>query len=152
VLLAGAVLVATLAACSGTSSPSAQTTPTVSASPSFDPRAGAAEAAAACRAVDRIRPVTSQKSGAQIRYTKEVVAGFDQAKVLSAKAAQDDPRWAALADTASKEAAAFTTILKASTVGTPDEGPVNAASNETHTARPMFINECNMAVAAAKHN
>jgi hypothetical protein len=109
------------------------------------------EAAAACRAVDRIHTVTSQRSAAQLRYVKEVVAGFDQAKILSAAAAQDDPRWDALASTASKEAAAFETILEASTVGTQDEGPVNAASNETDVARPMFIAECNQAVAAAKN-
>jgi hypothetical protein len=149
-LLAGAVLLPMLAACSGSSSPSAQSTPTVSASPSLDPQAGAAEAAAACHAVNRIPPVKSQGRAAQSKYLKAVVAGFDEAKDLSAKAAKDDPQWVELADTASKEAAAFETILDASTVGTTDQGPVIAASNETNTDRPIFIKECNQAVAAAK--
>ena len=46
--------------------------------------------------------------------------------------------------------AAFQTILGASTVGVEDQGPVIAASNTTNTDRPIFIHECNQAVAAAK--
>jgi hypothetical protein len=128
--------------------------PTIIASPTstvaVDPHAGATEAADACHAVNRIQPVKSQARAAQSRYLKAVVAGFDAAKDLSAKAAHDDPRWAKLADTASQEAAAFQTILSASTVGTQDQGPVIAASNTTNTDRPIFIKECNQAVAAAK--
>lgn len=144
-VVATALCVPALTACSSGGSAATRG----SASPP-DPTAAAAQAAAACRAVDSIVPIRSSQQAAQVRYTREVAAGFAHAKALATQASQEDPRWTRLATTASQEAAAFATLLSASTVGTTSEGPVSAASRVTHVDRPIFIHECNEAVAAAK--
>jgi hypothetical protein len=151
-VLAAALCVPFMAACSGSSAPSAQNT--TSASPTttvaIAPAAGAAEAAAACHAVNSIKPVTNTSRAAQARYLEEVVAGFGQAKTLAAHAAADDPKWSTLAATAVEEASAFGEIQSASTAGTSSQQPVITAMNQTQTDRPVFIHECQKAVAAAK--
>jgi hypothetical protein len=141
-----------LAACSGSSSPSAlqsaSTSTSPSSTPSANPHAAAVEAAAACRVVTSLHGASGTSKAAQAAYSNQVAAAFAKSAELAAIAAQEDPRWSTLEASAKKEAAAFGVVAAATTNGTSDVATVQQTAAVTRTQRPIYVAQCNKALKA----
>jgi hypothetical protein len=104
--------------------------------------AAAAEAQAACRALDDLG-TAGKTTAAQARYTKAVAVAFGRAAGLARQAAQKDPQWTALATAAGKEATAFAIVAKsAEGSATLDAQAVLNAAAQTRKQQPLFEAAC----------